>query len=100
MDIDVRCKRSENRAQNIYIEIGSQENLQEFINVCKKHWQFYFIVDDGGHTYEMMKTALETLFISDQCMEENSFYVIEDIHMRCFDHFGIITNCMMITKCH
>ena len=48
----------------------------------KKDWQFYFIADDGGHTYEMMKTALETLFISDQCMEENSFYVIEDIHIR------------------
>ena len=82
IDIDVRCKRSEDVTQNIYIEIGSQMNQQELINVCKKHGPFHFIVDDGGHTFEMMKTALKTLFISDQCMEENSFYVIEDIHIR------------------
>ena len=80
IDIDVRCKRSEDVTQNIYIEIGSQLNQQELINVCKKHGPFHFIVDDGGHTFEMMKTALKTLFISDQCMEENSLYVIEDMH--------------------
>ena len=80
MDIDKRCKRSEDVAQSIFIEIGSQMNQKELIKLCEKHGPFHFIVDDGGHTFEMMKTALQTLFIRDQCMEENSLYVIEDMH--------------------
>ena len=80
MDIEKRCKRSEDIENNIFIEIGSQLKPTDLMNICKKHGPFHFIVDDGGHTFEMMQTALKTLFISDQCMVENSLYVIEDMH--------------------
>ena len=80
MDIDKRCKRSEDINHNIFIEIGSQMNVKDLANVCKKHGPFHFIVDDGGHTFKMMQVALKTLFISDQCMEDNSLYVLEDMH--------------------
>merc|ERR1712226_848721 len=71
MDIDKRCKRSEDVNQNIFIEIGSQLNSTDLLKVCEKHGPFHLVVDDGGHTFKMMQTALKTLFVTDKCMEEN-----------------------------
>ena len=88
MDIDERCKRSEDVNQNIFIEIGSQMVPKDLLQVCKKHGPFHFIVDDGGHTFEMMKTALKTLFVSAECMEESSLYVIEDMHTMVFKEYS------------
>jgi hypothetical protein len=80
MDIDERCKRSEDVKRNIFIEIGSQESPEFLLRICQKHGPFDFIIDDGGHTSEMMKVSLDTLFLSDSCMTKNSLYAIEDMH--------------------
>ena len=58
MDIDERCIRSEDVKRNIFIEIGSQESPEDLLRICQKHGPFDFIVDDGGHTFEMMKISL------------------------------------------
>ena len=87
MDIDERCKRSEDVNQNIFIEIGSQMDPKDLLFVCKNHGPFHFIVDDGGHTFEMIKTSLKTLFPSDECMAEKSLYVIEDMHTMVFKEY-------------
>ena len=50
------------------------------IKICKDHGPFDFIVDDGGHTFDQMKTSIDTLFPSDLCMTPQSLYVIEDMH--------------------
>ena len=88
MDIDERCKRSEDVSQNIFIEIGSQLSVQDLLQICKKHGPFDIIVDDGGHTSTMMNTSLCTLFPSDLCMAPNSLYVIEDMHTMMFKGYS------------
>ena len=88
MDIDEKCKRSEDKKHNIFIEIGSQMNSTALHEICGKHGPFNFIVDDGGHTFEMMQASLQTLFISDRCMEENSLYVVEDMHTMARERYS------------
>ena len=58
------------------------------LKVCEKHGPFHLVVDDGGHTFKMMQTALKTLFVTDKCMEENSLYVIEDMHTMVFKSYS------------
>jgi hypothetical protein len=84
MDIDQRCKRSERPEEQIYIEIGSQLEPADLIDVCNKHGPFHVIIDDGGHTKAMMETALYVLFPEDGCMQKNSLYIIEDMHTMGF----------------
>ena len=80
MDIEKNCKRFEDEERNVFIRIASQASENDLIKICKDHGPFDFIVDDGGHSYEMMKTSIETLFSSDLCMAVQSLYVIEDMH--------------------
>ena len=80
MDIEKNCKRFEDEERNVFIRIASQASENDLIKICKDHGPFDFIVDDGGHSYEMMKTSIETLFPSDFCMTAQSRYVIEDMH--------------------
>lgn len=80
MDINPDCKHFEDGTRNIFIEIGSQNSATDLMKICQKHGPFDFIVDDGGHTYDMMNTSIETLFTTDLCMTRKSLYVIEDMH--------------------
>ena len=80
MDIEQKCKRFEDEERNIFIKIGSQASQNDLIQICKDHGPFDFIVDDGGHTFDQMKTSINTLFPSDLCMTPQSLYVIEDMH--------------------
>ena len=80
MDIEQRCKRFEDEERNVFIHIGSQGSQNDLIKICKDHGPFDFIVDDGGHTFNQMKTSIDTLFPSDLCMTPQSLYVIEDMH--------------------
>ena len=80
MDINKKCKRSEDGNRGIFIEIGSQASAKDLLTVCKKHGPFDFIIDDGGHTSDMMRVSLDTLFTSDLCMTQNSIYIVEDMH--------------------
>jgi hypothetical protein len=88
MDIEENCKRSEDVKRNIFIEIGNQKSSEDLLQICQKHGPFDFVVDDGGHTFEMMKISLDTLFPSDLCMTENSLYVIEDMHTMALNIYG------------
>ena len=80
LDIDHRCKRLEDKTRKVFIEIGSQASQNVLNKICKEHGPFHFIVDDGGHTFDQMKTSIDTLFPSDLCMTRDSLYVIEDMH--------------------
>ena len=68
MDIEQKCKRFEDEERNIFIKIGSQASQNDLIEICKDRGPFDFIVDDGGHTFDQMKTSIDTLFPSDLCM--------------------------------
>ena len=64
---------------------GSQLDVNFLRSLCGKYGPFDVVVDDGGHTAEMIKTSLATLFAHNQCMTSKSLYVVEDLHvmMQC-----------------
>lgn len=80
IDIDERCQRSHDPEGGIYVEIGSQLNATFLQYVCDKHGPFDVIVDDGGHTDEMITTSLYSLFPRDRCLKRGGVYAIEDVH--------------------
>lgn len=80
LDADSRCKRSESPEENIFIEIGSQENHEVLKSVCDKYGPFHVIVDDGGHTNNTITNSLLYLFPRSSCMHHRGIYVIEDTH--------------------
>lgn len=77
IDINPNCKQFE--AEQIHIEIGSQLDPVFLKSMCDKFGPFHFIVDDGGHTTEMMKTSFDALF-GPACLYDGGVYVIEDTH--------------------
>jgi hypothetical protein len=87
IDIDPRCMRSENTSENIHIQIGSQLNTTFLESVCSQFGPFDVVIDDGGHTGNMIETSLAAIFSSDACMGKDSIYAVEDTHTmaRCED---------------
>jgi hypothetical protein len=75
IDINPNCREAE--AENIHIEIGSQEDALFLANICLRHGPFDFIVDDGGHTTRMIMTSLRVLW---WCLNDGGVYAIEDLH--------------------
>jgi hypothetical protein len=88
VDIDSRCLRTQNLQEDIFVEIGSQLDPTFLSELCATHGPFDVIIDDGGHTASMIKTAFATLFPDDLCMAQNSTYFIEDTHtMVVMEHY-------------
>eukprot|EP00967_Tisochrysis_lutea_P127320 scaffold216321_cov33-Tisochrysis_lutea.AAC.1 len=89
IDIDPACKRFESpHRSNMHFEIGSSLNKTFLLDVCRKYGPFDIVVDDGGHTAEMINSAVNTIFASNACMTPQSVYVVEDMHVmaNCFTH--------------
>lgn len=80
LDIDSRCKRSESIKEDIYIEIGSQDNASVLKNLCEKYGPFDVIIDDGGHSNHTITTSLVYFFPKDACLRQNALYIVEDTH--------------------
>jgi len=80
VDIDSKCLRTQNLQEDIHVEIGSQLDPTFLLELCATHGPFDVVIDDGGHTASMIKTAFATLFPNDLCMAQNSTYFIEDTH--------------------
>lgn len=85
VDIDARCKRSEVPAERIFIEIGSQLDPAFLRSVCAKHGPFDVVIDDGGHTADMMRVSLSTILPDRTCVKDGATYVVEDLDVmaRC-----------------
>jgi hypothetical protein len=88
VDINSNCKEVE--SENIHIEIGSQLDPYFLIGLCLNYGPFDLIVDDGGHTTEMIRVSLEILW---HCMKHEGVYIVEDTHsMSMWDTPGMITD--------
>lgn len=79
VDVDERCKRTESPSEHIFVEIGSQLDPSFLRSVCATHGPFDMVIDDGGHTAEMMRVSLATIFPDDACVKTKAMYVIEDM---------------------
>jgi len=77
VDINPRCKQFDSPSEGITIEIGSQLNKTFLSYLCTTYGPFDLVVDDGGHTNEMIMTTLLVLW---RCLSDNAVYVIEDLH--------------------
>lgn len=76
VDINPACAQFADLSAGIRIEIGSQLNTSFLDHVCRTHrGPFDVIIDDGGHTTEMMLTSLRTLW---PCLAPGGVYAIED----------------------
>ena len=89
IDIDPRCARTASAKEDIFVEIGSQLDSHFLDEVCAKHGPFDAIIDDGGHTFNMIKASLTSMFLNPNCLHEDSWYVVEDLHVMamCKDGF-------------
>jgi len=77
IDINPRCKQFDSPGEGITIEIGSQLNITFLSDICSNYGPFDLVVDDGGHTNEMIMTSLLVLW---ECLNDNAVYLIEDLH--------------------
>ena len=80
VDINRLSKRSESPSESIFIEIGSQLDGTFLRGVCDKHGPFDMVVDDGGHTGQMMNFSLRLIFQHPSCLTPHAVYAIEDMH--------------------
>jgi len=77
LDINPRCKQMESLDEGIRIVIGSQLNTTLLSDICSTNGPFDLVIDDGGHTNEMITTSLLSLW---DCLNDNAVYAIEDLH--------------------
>lgn len=75
IDIDPKCKASEDISRSIYVEIGSQSDAAFLKSVHEKHGPFDIIVDDGSHIHQDMVGSFQVLF---PLMNNGGLYIIED----------------------
>lgn len=84
VDINPNCAQFEDPSRRIHIVIGSQLNTTFLDEICKIYGPFDIIIDDGGHTTEMMVISFENLFT---CLKDKGVYAIEDLHtMKLFPY--------------
>jgi len=77
LDIDPRCRMFQSLEEGIRVLTGSQTNKTLLSEICQTYGPFDLIVDDGGHTNDMILTSLRSLW---SCMKNNGVYAIEDLH--------------------
>lgn len=80
VDVNPNCSRSASPKENIFVEIGSQLDEAFVEKICAKYGPFDVVIDDGGHTFDMINRTLHFVFPRDSCMRSDSVYVVEDLH--------------------
>jgi len=85
LDIDPRCRMFQSLDEGIRIVTGSQLDTTLLSKLCNEYGPFDLVIDDGGHTNEMMQTSLKSLW---NCMKDDSVYAIEDLHAINMGMFG------------
>ena len=95
VDINPKCKRSESLEEHIVVEIGSQLDPAFLEKVCNDHGPFDVVIDDGGHTFDMINATLHAIFPSDKCMRPHGVYAVEDLHSMAMCDYKIAghSNC-------
>jgi hypothetical protein len=78
IDIDADCKSYENAGKNIFVRIGSQENISFLREVAEELGPFDVIIDDGSHMTSHMTDSFRFLFVN--ALTDRGVYIVEDIH--------------------
>lgn len=75
IDIDINCKLHESPEQNIFVEVGSQDDPAFLAEVVNKWGPFDMILDDGSHMNSHIIFSFNHLIDS---VRSEGVYVIED----------------------
>lgn len=85
IDIMHQCKKYEDRARNIFVEIGSQDDPDFLAMVAAKHGKFDLILDDGSHMNQHVITSFIHLIDS---VKPEGVYVVEDCATSYWEEWG------------
>ena len=85
IDIMPECKRFEDPARNIFVEIGSQDDPKFLERVAKTHGPFDLIVDDGSHMNRHVIISFMHLIDS---VKPEGVYVVEDCATSYWEEWG------------
>ena len=83
MDIEPYTKRYE--SENVFIEIGDQNDPHFLKYVIDKYGPFDIILDDGGHRMDQQITSLKILWDGVKC---GGIYLCEDTHTSYWSEYG------------
>lgn len=84
LDINPDCKRYEDAARNIFIEIGDQADPDFLARVLEKHGPFDIILDDGGHMTAQQTTSFNELYAG---LSDGGVYMVEDLYSNYWPAF-------------
>ena len=85
IDIMPECKKHEDLARKILVEIGSQDDPVFLRNLALQHGPFDLIVDDGSHVNQHVTTSFVHLIDS---VKPEGVYVIEDCATSYWEEWG------------
>jgi hypothetical protein len=86
LDINSSCKQHESKDDDIEIFIGSQSDINLLQQIHDQRGPFDIIIDDAGHHIEHQQISFSKLF---PLMNNDSIYVIEDLHTSYWHNFNI-----------
>lgn len=85
IDIMESCKQYEDLDNNVFVEIGSQDDPVFLSKVAEKHGPFDLIVDDGSHMNHHVIISFNSLIGS---VKPEGVYVIEDCATAYWEEWG------------
>lgn len=83
VDVDSKCKEYEE--EQIYVEIGSQEEPEFWNYIKNKYPKIDILLDDGGHTMRQQIITYEEMFSH---IQNGGIYICEDLHTSYMDYYG------------
>jgi hypothetical protein len=85
IDINPECKQYDDRDNNVYVEIGSQDDHVFLNDVMREYGPFDMILDDGSHMNEHVIYSFEHLF---QSVKSGGIYIVEDVSTSYWSWYG------------
>ena len=78
IDINSDCQRHENPNEQIFVRIGSQDNVSFLKDIVEEFGPFDIIIDDGSHFSPHQITTLKALYVDG--LKNEGVYLVEDTH--------------------
>ena len=82
VDIEERCKNFEDANENIFVEIGSQDNENFWRAFKEKYPSVDILLDDGGHLSNQQIVTFREMFPH---IKDGGLYMCEDCHTSYWD---------------
>ena len=85
VDIEAACKQFEDANNNIFVEIGSQDDPEFWHAFKQKYPRVDILLDDGGHLANQQITTFREMFPH---IKDGGLYMCEDCHTSYWDCYS------------